>query len=295
MTTLFDRRWRVQVGTFDVSDLDCAFKIKKQHAGSPGDCELTVYNLWRDHRDALHATSRGAYVQIDAGYADGMSRFFQGTSRRINVLRVRTDWVVKVTAGDGEFGIRRARIAQGFPRGTTLTTVVQALATAMGVGVGNAVTALGSARFNDGTAIFPGGTVFHGLASQTLTTLCDAVGMEWSVQDGQLLVLPIGGALQREAIVLSPSTGLLDSPEVGKKNKLRAKCLLIPGLSPGVKVQVISAGTNGFFRVTKLEAKGETRGKDWDATLDLSPYPPPPPVTPVVASSTAPTTSAPGS
>ena len=294
MSTLFDRRWRVQVGTFDVSDLDCKFKIKRGLGTHGGSCELEVYNLTEDHRNALHATPRTVFVQIDAGYASGISRLFQGTSRRINLVREKTDWLCKITAGDGEYGIRSARIAQGFPAGTTIPTVVQSIATAMGVGAGNALTALAGVRFVDGTAAFPGGTVAHGLASRELTTLCDAVGLEWSIQDGTLLLLPIGGALQRDAIVLAPDSGLLDSPQVGKKNKLKATCLLVPGLGPGCKVQLVSAGTNGFFRVEKIEFEGETRGPPWEAKMDLSAWPPPARVAPIVASPETPTPAASG-
>ena len=93
-----------------------------------------------------------------------------------------------------------------------------------------------------------------------LGRLCDSIGYTWSVQDGNLQLLPNGGALAREAILLSPDTGLVGSPEQGKHGVVKAKAFLVPGLVPGQTVQLQSRGTSGNYRIETAEYTGESRG-----------------------------------
>ena len=268
---LFGRRWTVQVGALQTSELDVKFKIKRRLAGRAGKCELDIFNLSAEHRAQAKAAGH-PFVQIQAGFREGTSLLFQGDARKVDDIREDTTWTLKVTAGDGETAIRSARVGDhgtpgSFTAGTGIAAVVQALAGAMGVGVGNALTAL-----QGSSVAFPSGTVVHGRASEELGRLCDSAGLLWSVQDGNLQLLPVNGALQREAILLSDASGLVGSPQQGKGGVVKATALLIPGLVPGQVVQLQSRGTNGVFRIETAEYVGESRGtgpKTWAAELTL--------------------------
>lgn len=83
------------------------------------------------------------------------------------------------------------------------------------------------------------------------------------------MILPVGGALQRTALLLSPETGLLDSPEIGDHGHVKAKALLIPDLVPGRLVVLESELARGTYRIEKAEYTGDTAGEDWDVELDL--------------------------
>lgn len=280
MSNLFGRVWRAQVGSLVVSDssggadnrsLDIDFKVKKTLATARGGTlEMEVFNLSEEHRRELaSAPRRRTYVSLDAGYerAGGASRLFVGDLRKAIVAKAGADWTLKVTGGSGEHSVRTARVARSFAPGSTLTDVVRHLADAMGVGVGNAVVAFADARLAGGTQLYTGGIALHGRAADELERLCTAVGLAYSIQDGVLQVLPLGGALDRSAILLSPDSGLVDSPEIVNRRTINVKALMQPGLVPGQRVVVESAVIGGVWRITEAEYSGSTGGNDWYVSM----------------------------
>lgn len=284
---LFGRRWRVQVGEIASTDLDVKFKVTRHHAARPGTAEIALYNLTPSHRAEILKSPRarhwllnapgqpdspgnaGTLVELAAGYGDDAPTIFRGTLRRVTEKRDGNDWITTVTAGDGAYAIRSARVRRSFSADTQLATVMRALADAMEVGHGNLDEALAGAAFERVGAIFPEGTVIHGQAADEMTALCRSAGLEWSIQDGHLLVLERGAAIRRQAVVLSPDTGLVGSPERNGRRRAKATALLIPDLVPGRIVDLRSEIVAGEFRILHAEYSGDSRGADWHAALDM--------------------------
>lgn len=281
---LWRRAWRVQVGPFVSTDLDLSFKVQRSVASRAGTCELTIYGLSETQRSQILALPRrrafgsavgerrdGTVVELSAGYLEGERPvIFRGNLRRAVQKREHPEWSVELTAGDGEFAIRTARSRRAFSADVALRDVVRAIAEDMDLGAGNVDETTASAELGTVGAIFPGGHVAHGSAADTLTTLCRAAGLEWSVQGGVLQLLPRGRALSRTAVVLSPDTGLIGSPEKNGRHKAKASCLLIPGLIPGGLVELRSSVLSGTYRCGHMDIAGDTRGAEWGATLDLT-------------------------
>jgi len=266
---LLHRRWRITVGTFQTEELAVEFACKRTLRPAPGTAEVKLYNLSADHH-ALVQSARGQVVRIEAGYVDGMSQLFQGDVRRVDIERAGPDWITKITAGDGAHAIRTARGRRSFGPDTTIEEVVRYAAAQMGVGTGNVAEVVRAVGLDRLGAAFPArGTVLHGSAADELGELLRTAGLEWSVQGGVLQVLPRGGALQRQAIVLAPDTGLVGSPEAGQHGAVKAKALLIPELVPGRLVQLESVVREGLYRIEKASYKGESDGTDWYAELEM--------------------------
>lgn len=267
---LWKRAWTVVVGTLDLSNLDMQFTVKRTAAPRAGTCEVTIYNPSPSSRQELQGLRRGL-VRIEAGYEEGRSLIFQGDSRKIDVTRDKSDWVVKVTAGDGEYAIRTARVARSFGPNTTLTDVVRALADTLGVGLGNAVSALQGASLGTTGRTFPEGVVLHGTASQELTRLCNSARLEWSCQDGNLQILPAGQPVSRTAVLLRDDTGMVNVPEKGKNDTVQVTALIQPDLLPGRLVKLESETINGVYRVESVEYTGDTApgAAEWYAKLVL--------------------------
>jgi hypothetical protein len=265
---LFERAWRVQVDDLDLSALACKFKVSRGLGLGAGTCELEIRNPTEEHRRQITGARRyRTFVEVMAGYREGMALVFRGDLRRAIPVREGTDWVVKVTAGDGEHALRNTRLNRSFAAGTTVETVVRHVAEAMGVGVGNALTALRGATLGTQDGTFPEGTVLYGPAAAELTRLCAATGHTWSIQDGVLQVLRRGGALEREAILLRADTGLVGAPEVVNRRTLNVSALLIPGLVPGQQVVIESAVATGAWRISQAEYEGDTHGAPWGCKL----------------------------
>jgi len=274
----FDRAWRIQVGTLLLSErsaqgqtgLDCQFKVTRSLATArAGTCELTVFNLPAAlSRELANLPRRTTLVSVDAGYIEGMSRLFTGDLRLATPSREGADLKMVITAGDGIHARRTARVSHAFAPGTRVEGAAQMLADSMRVGVGNAATAFRGTRLAGRANEFTDGVTLHGNAAAELTRLCNGAGLIWSVQDGALLVLPLGGALARTAIRIGADSGMIDSPTFVDRRTMKVKCLLQPGLVPGQRVVVDSILVERpVLRITEVTLSGETAGVPWDAEL----------------------------
>jgi hypothetical protein len=267
---LYQRALVLTVDDIDLSGLDAAFQVTRTLKPEPNTCEVRVYNLGRALRRELATKAKaGLYVTISAGYQNRLSQLFRGDLRDAFSVREDTGWVTTISSGDGEKARRNARIRRAFPRGTKVDVVLRALAESLGVGLGNSTRALMEPRkLTHGSSEFVSGTVVHGNSAAQLTELLRSVGMEWSIQDGELQVLDKGRALETEAIVLSPETGLVGSPEPGHKGTVKATARLIPGLQPGARVLIESSEVRGLFRIERVDFAGDTSQDDWIANLE---------------------------
>lgn len=268
MSALYDRRWRVTIGTLQSTELDISFKITRTLRPVPGTCEVVLYNLTESHRTQAQALRR-ALVRVEAGYADSMPMLFQGDSRRVTIERDKADWVTKITAGDGEYAIRTARVARSFGPDTRLEEVIRALASGMGVGTGNVGEQLRARSLDRVSDLFPRGTAVRGACATELTELLRSASLEWSVQDGVLQVLPRGQALARTAVRLASETGMVGSPARGQHGVVKVKSLLNADLVPGRQVQLDALVIHGLYRIQKATYEGNTRSNDWYADLEL--------------------------
>lgn len=267
---LFGRKWRWTVDTITSDDVDMSFKIERSLSqSSHNKCALKLYNLKQDNRTAIHAAA-GRMVRIEAGYTDATWILFQGDVRRADsVIDPPATWHTDVTAGDGQFSIQTARVSFSLGPGSTLQNAIQQLASAMGVGTGNAAQAFQSATLDQlTTASFQEGAVFHGPAVGHLNALARTAGLSWSIQDGVLQFIPRGGFLQRAAVLVSQDTGMVGSPELGRHNLVKVKSLLQPELVPGQRIQLQSAQHNGVFRIEKAEYEGDTMAQPWYVTME---------------------------
>ncbi len=293
---LFDRRWRVVVnGREYLYPVDVAFEIEKSLDPVPNTVHLEMFNLNLESRKALEALNtyekhyyrgqkrpkkpKGATnlpkegripVEIEAGYADSRSLLFSGDLRRA-VSQKKPDGT-RVTTIEGEDGGRSfavSRISHSLAPGALRIDGVRLCAQAMGVGLGNIRDVgeiLGGSRLANGATI-------HGQAHEELRRLLRPVGVTYSIQNGVLQFVAVGQGLQRRAVVLSPTSGLIGTPEVSSTGFVTVECLMIPNISPGSVVQVVSDETefSGFYIVHKATYKGNTRSSEWGARLELKP------------------------
>ncbi len=275
---LFGRKWRLRVSTIETSDLDLTFQIKKSLDHKPNTATITVFNLSADHRHALEQlntykkTSPGKIpVELEAGYEGGMSLIFRGDLRTALSEHDGATWKTTLTGEDGGQAVRWSRVSGSYPAGTALQTVVQDLARAMGVGLGNLTEV--NPQFRSGGNTFARGTVLTGSAPDEMRRILRSCGLTYSVQDGVLQVLRNGDALQRTAVRLVPSTGLVGDPVRDARGNIAAKALLIPDLYPGRKVTLEYPELRGTYRVQTIAYDGSTFGTEWYAQLALKDLP----------------------
>lgn len=257
------------MGGLRVEGLDVKFKVSLD-AKSYGKADITIYNLNRSHRQELES-AKDVAVELLVGYQDeSLDRIFKGVPRKISSRKDNNDWITTIKTGDGDKATG-ARINRGYRKGTPIDRLWKDLVGALGaVGIdsGNAVKAFEQKNYVDGINSLLNGGALQGQALANLRALATGADLDVTIQDGELLVTQIGQAADTTALVLSPDTGLIGSPEKGTKGDLKVTALIIPGLRPKRKIRLESALTKGMFVVTKATYTGDTSANDWYATLE---------------------------
>lgn len=273
MAQLFQRAVRVTLGATVIADLRVQFKIKQSLTKEPNTLQLSIFNLSAETRGKMQ--SKGVQIIVEAGYADTIAQIFKGTSTVIDHVHEGPDWITKVQCGDGVIPFN-VNVHGSFKKGTPVSTVFEDIAKKTGLDVSGAVSRVRSAVSEQ----FTKGHTAFGKAGNVLDDLVNGRGLEWSIQDGRMQVLPFGGTTSDSAVVLSPTTGLIGSPAHGTAEKekkaslLVAKSLLQPSLRPGRAVRVenvADAKANGDFRVVTSTHDGDTAGGAWWSECELAP------------------------
>lgn len=280
MSILYIRRFALTLGATRIDGLDVDFKIVKSTKREPNTASLTVYNLSETHRRELEAVQT-LRVQFEAGYdSTGLSMLFRGDlrtgesprgGRKLSTEVDASDVKTLIEATDGGQTVLVRRVNRSFPPGTSVATVLGAAIDAAGIGRGN-LQDFASQPLEGASATFVNGTVLYGWASEEIDQIVRSMGLRWSVQNGNFQGLVRGRPLQTSAVRLSPTTGLVGSPEVDEKGNVKATALIQPGLDPGRKILLESRKLTGGYEVKRVEYSGSTYSGDYYANLELKAY-----------------------
>lgn len=279
MTALLNRQYVLAVGAKGIASsrqdsegfhptLRISFGVVRTLTQEPNNSEISVFNLNESSRKSLDEKPKVPIV-LSAGYGKELSRIFSGDVSYVASQRQGVEWVTKLSLQDGADKYRSSRINVSLAPGTPISAAIQKAASAIGLPVGNLSTHLSNAR--GGVDRFARGVVLSGSAPGQLDKLLKTAGYGWSIQDGQLQILAPKETMPGMAVKLTPSTGLIGSPERGDKGLTKAKALIQPGLLPGNRVVLESAVVVGTFRVEKSEFKGDSHGTDWYVEMEMSP------------------------
>jgi hypothetical protein len=266
MTELFRRRYVLDIGDVEITGLDVAFSVERSLRREPNRASIRVWNLAEDHRQEIGRADR-VRVRLEAGYESASAVIFDGFLVEGLSRKDGAEWVTELRSGDGHHAARSARVSLAYRPGASVRAALERCAETLGVGLGNAVDAFSTATTPSGSVLRQG-TALSGRADDVLTTLCEAAGLEWSIQGGVLQVLGTGRALRRDVVRLTPSTGLVGSPHVDSRGVLHAEALLVPELEPGRRVSIESTHVQGTWRVRKASYVGDWSGKNWGVSIE---------------------------
>jgi len=235
------------------------FKVDKIVEPTPNPTSIYIYNLGPDSRAFFEQINNT--IILEAGYLNSTEIIFRGNISRTRTRKVGPDYITQIEAADGLFETQNSRIDVSFGAGVNIKDMVTTLTSALGVNTGE----------KDGVPnkTINHGRVFSGPTKNHLTEILGSEGLEWSIQDGGLVILPRGSASGTPALVLSPETGLLGIPEkmdVG----IQFKALLNPKIKPFQNVLLQSKFINGVFRSVKVTHNGDTFEGPWQTDVEAS-------------------------
>jgi hypothetical protein len=281
MSRMFQRACRLRVGDILIRDLDVSFRIQKSlRARRANTAEIFVYNLNEDHRRELAAAER-VMTRLEAGHGDSLFQIFAGELRRARSYQQGTNWVTEIRNRDGHRAMRTTRLAQTFRGRVDLERVLEAAVeqvTSQGdIGAGNVMRAMRGRALESGATSLRAPVLF-GSAYDWLVETLRSAGLEVSIQDSELLALPVGQALD-VMVELNVDSGLQGSPDISNDKKgyrksglLTCRSLLQSDLDPGRKVHVVSKMHDVIARIDRAEYVGDTRSDtEWYVDIEGKP------------------------
>lgn len=285
---LRDRYWEITVGTTRIANSDAgpgvrpmavSFTVEKSLDREPNKATVQIGNLSGSRRKSIE-NSEEPQLQIRAGYQDAglQDSIFVGDAHDIYSSRDGANIWTHIEAKDGGQSYRSARLVASFKPGTALATVLNSIARAMGVGVGNTNAIASTATLDSGGNIFSSGLAIEGPAWRSMDSVCRSSGLRWSVQNGTLQLRQRRAPAEVTTVLLSPTTGLIGSPARESKDPrtgditVSATTLIVPGLYPGKVIVLDSSTVTGSWMIHGLRYTGSTVANDWYADLSLRDY-----------------------
>lgn len=278
MARLFQRDWLVSVHTVQFDKLDITFDVEKSTKREPNKCSLRIWNLNASNRLVLESLTipkkKGPgqiRVALEAGHVGARSMIFLGDLRTAKTIRDGADLITEIEGDDGGRSALWSRINQSFGPGTPVSTVIEACAKAMGVGMGNVLEATRGTALLGGGSVYAEGTTLSGSAATELEHLLRSVGKRYSIQNGAIQILDRGMPLQGTSVLLTPQTGLIGRPEMNADGTVLVKMLLQPDIYPGRQIKIESPDLVGPFRIERAKYTGETAGVSWYIDAECKP------------------------
>ncbi len=289
--TAFQRAYRLTVGNIEMDALGgvglnalrIGFSIQRDIKRHPNNAEISVYNLTPSHRAAL-AKLASVRVRLEAGYVDDVGTLFDGELRSARSVQEGTEWVTRISGGDGDSKCRSARINKTFSKGTPVGTVLNELGKALGVGPGNLRDFTG-ATLSNGSKVLTRSLTLSGAVFDELEHVTRSCGLQWSIQDSALQIrevgLPVG---DRQGPLLRQDSGLIGTVEVetvakaepgfpAGSTKVTGVCLLRGDLIPGVPFRVEQEPFTGNLVAVATHHVGDSHSVDsWGIEWTGRPY-----------------------
>lgn len=274
MPNLFGRTYELEIGKRRFTKQRTYFEVEKSIKPDPNTAEIKIYNLNETERNELSkgfeeqlknkTANVGTLVRLSAGYLETRPiQIFYGNLIHVMHTFDAQDIITTLSSGDGVEAYQKARIHASFGPGTQASSVFQALVKALNLKPGNAQRALEKLVKDKSASMYLQGTVLSGSVARELSNLCRSAGLEWSIQDSTLFFTDIKPLQAATATVLTSRNGLVGSPSISNKGIVSGRCFILPGLIPGLQIQLKARFVQGLFQLAKVKYTGDTHDTAW--------------------------------
>ncbi|OHT23304.1 phage protein [Providencia stuartii] len=259
----FGRQLKLVIGNqdeaFEVTNLRVTFDVKKTLSSEPNPAIIRIYNLNTSHRNLLTSKVFNR-VALSVGY-DELRLIYSGDIIDAKITESAEDLICELACGDGFSAYTSSLINKTLAAGNSDADILKENAQAMGIEIG--ITELPNDRQ------LPRGKVMFTDAREILHKIAKNNQADWSVQDGQLTLLPKNKVVtDNEGFILSQETGLIGKPEKNETG-LVITCLCNPALKIGalVRINAMTTELNGDYKIIELSHMGDFMEKDWYSKL----------------------------
>ena len=267
MPYLYSRRIKTTVAGLIIEDLRQSLSIERHSDPTQDRGSIAIYNLSPAHESRIR--DRGGPITIEAGYPDTLALVFDGEVQRAIRARERTARITRITIGDQ---VRQKDRLGGvsnrvYPGVENVRRIATDLITDMGLQPGPLDAIPDSATFEDfHWAGFPSAGGLRAVLNGSEPSLAH---IQWHEADGVVRFSAPGEAqVDAPTIVLSPETGLIESPIVTDEGA-EARSFLNPAIVLGCLIDLKSAALSGLWKVVALRHTAENWSGDFETGMDL--------------------------
>lgn len=268
-------------GAADLSGMHFKFTIRQWDLQTPNSATFRIYNL--SAQTVHQIQDEFTHITLQAGYEGGdFATIFDGTIVQAkHGNETAADSFLDIISADGDEATNFAVVNTALAAGSDYKARVAAITKAMGLKAGY------TPKLPDGE--LPRGRTYYGMAKDHMRDLALGTDTKWSVQNGLIQFIPLGGYLPGEAVVLTSASGLIGFPEQ-TQDGIRVRCLIDPKIKVGGRVKIdnksiqraslnLSIGgsasnaflpsiaDDGLYRVVVNEMDGDIRGEAWYCNL----------------------------
>lgn len=280
LSDLFGRKYKIIVATkgtsgFDITGLKVVFKIEKSMSAEPNRSTIQIYNLAPEMQNFILSDARR--VIIEAGYenSEQYGLIFDGDIvKAVRRAAQSIDKITEVIAQDGDLFLNSGFISVSYGAGQTTQSVLSQMQ-----GIADDDMVMGSVSSDlKGTKLARGKAMF-GQPKDYALMLAKSEGALFYVNDRKINLVKPGDVPEGQIIDLSPSSGLIGTPEQ-TDDGVTAKCLLNPLLNVNKLVHISNefvqetneigkaSLSSGLYKIIKLKHSGDTTGNDWYTEFD---------------------------
>lgn len=269
----------------DLSQLRITFNVMRGDYQNPNYAYIRVYNL---NDDTVNRFNQKEFTQVvlQAGYPGNFGIIFRGLIAQARFGREsQLDSYVDLTAADGDEAYNFASIVLPLTAGgnyaqRAIAGFLQSMKnTQQQISAGYIPQFTGDGNVR--------GVTSWGCVKDELREFSKDYGMSWSIQDGQLTMIPNDAYVPGEAVVVSNQTGMIGTPEQ-TQNGVRVKMLLNPSVKIGQVLQIqgtinqyrfsldqgsiasnmnlarsIKTNAQGLYYTMVANHSGDSRGNTW--------------------------------
>jgi len=212
MSRQYDRSYELTIipkdgETRTISALRVTFEITKSILSFPNLARITIYNPNKETLASLQ--KRFTSILLNAGYRGNVKLIFKGQIRNVFQSKEGPDRIITIYAGDGQQDWQNAIFNKTFTESVTISAAIEEVIASF-----KEIT-VGALQGLPLEADKLRGQTLSGSSKDVLDQFAEEYGFTWSIQDGEVVIVPFDEPLQgSEAVLISAVTGMINSPIV---------------------------------------------------------------------------------
>lgn len=279
---LFKRKTQLIIGNKNdtkgilIENIRVSFDIEMNDKKETNTGKISIWNLSQEILAILD--DKDAFVILKVGYDDEPSIIFQGDVIEFSPQYQGVDLITEITLKDGYIPLASRKLSLSFAANSSTSQILNKI-----IGEINLVKGDYSGLPN---FVYRQGFSFIGSPAKALDTILNRIDYEWTITNNVLVISQTNKTSKTiEAQLLTPETGLLDSPQRLKQRPTKKKVvdnkvqdprrfdgwkfntLILGGMVPKNIVKVKTESVNGIFIIKNIRFVGDTHTDDWRAEI----------------------------